>query len=110
MDSLKKTEDFSRCYKGGISKANRLFVMYYIQNGTDSNRIGISVSKKTGNSVTRHRLKRQIRESYRLHEAMFNSGLDIAVVVRRQAAESDYHSIESALLDLAGKLGILHDT
>ena len=109
MDSLKKTEDFSRCYSKGISKANRLLVMYCVNNGTDSSRLGISVSKKTGNSVVRHRLKRQIRESCRLHEKMFNSGLDIAVVVRRQAAESDYHGIESALLHLAKKLGILND-
>ena len=87
-----------------------MFVMYVYNNGTDSSRLGVSISKKTGNSVVRHRLKRQVKESIRLHENMFNSGLDIAVVVRRQAAESDYHGIENALLDLAGKLRIYNDT
>ena len=56
--------------------------MFIRENGLDHNRLGISVSKKTGNSVVRHRLTRLIRESYRLHEDMFSSGLDIVVTVR----------------------------
>ena len=56
--------------------------MFIRKNGLDHNRLGISVSKKTGNSVVRHRLTRLIRESYRLHEDMFSSGLDIVVTVR----------------------------
>ncbi len=56
--------------------------MFIRKNGLDHNRLGISVSKKTGNSIVRHRLTRLIRESYRLHEDMFSSGLDIVVTVR----------------------------
>lgn len=56
--------------------------MFIRENGLDHNRLGISVSKKVGNSVVRHRLTRLIRESYRLHEDMFSSGLDIVVTVR----------------------------
>jgi ribonuclease P protein component len=59
-----------------------------------------------GNSVVRHRITRLIRESYRLHEQMFNSGLDIAVIARPAAKDADYHRIESALLHLAGKAKI----
>jgi len=71
------------------------------ENGLEVNRIGISVSKKVGNSVVRHHVTRLVRESYRLHESMFNSGLDIVVVARKSAAEASYQDVESALLHLA---------
>ena len=77
--------------------------MYIKENGMERNRIGISVSKKVGNSVVRHRITRLVRESYRLHEAVFNSGLDIVIVARQSAASVGYEEIESALLHL-GKL------
>ncbi len=104
-ESLKKNSDFQNVYKNGRSFANRLLVMYVLENQTNCNRIGISVSKKVGNSVIRHHLARLIRESYRLHEDMFNSGLDIVVVARVTAKESTYSEIESALLHL----GHLHN-
>ena len=100
-ESLKKNKDFQNVYKKGRSYANRYLVMYTLGNETDGNRLGISVSKKVGNSVVRHRLTRLVRESYRLHEDMFNSGLDIVVVVRTTAREIGYREVESALLHLA---------
>ncbi|MGX8688319.1 MAG: ribonuclease P protein component [bacterium] len=106
MESLKKNEDFKRCYSTGKSYANRYLVLYVCGNGLGRNRIGISVSKKVGNSIVRHRVTRLIRESYRLHEQMFNSGLDMAVVARSAAKDADYHSIEKALLHLSGKAKI----
>ena len=78
-ESLKKSKDFQNVYNKGNSYANRLLVMYVLENHTDKNRLGISVSKKVGNSVIRHHLTRLIREGYRLQEDMFNSGLDIVV-------------------------------
>ena len=79
-ESLKKSKDFQNVYNKGNSYANRLLVMYVLENHTDKNRLGISVSKKVGNSVIRHHLTRLIREGYRLQEDMFNSGLDIVVI------------------------------
>ena len=102
-DSLKSNFDFKNVYSNGKSFANRLLVMYVLENGTEFNRIGISVSKKVGNSVVRHHLTRLLRESYRLHEAVFNSGLDIVVVARVSSKDASYKDIESALLHL-GKL------
>ena len=102
-ESLKKNHQFQFVYKNGISYANKYLVMYMKENGTDRNRIGISVSKKVGNSVVRHRVTRLVRESYRLHEAVFNSGLDIVIVARPSAASVGFNEIESALLHL-GKL------
>jgi ribonuclease P protein component len=102
MESLKKNQDFQNVYKNGKSYANKYLVMYVLKNDKEKNRIGISVSKKVGNSVIRHHLTRLIRESYRLHEDMFNSGLDIVVIARVTAKDVDYHQIESSLLHLGG--------
>jgi len=106
-ESLKKNEDFKNVYNKGTSKGNKYLVMYVVRNDQNINRLGISVSKKVGNSVVRHHLTRLLRESYRLHEDMFSSGLDIAVVVKTGAAECGYHEIESALLHLAKLHNIL---
>ena len=102
-ESLKKNRDFQSVYKKGVSFGNKFLVMYVMDNQTEKNRLGISVSKKVGNSIVRHRVTRLVRESYRLQEAMFNSGLDIVVVARNSAASVGYSEIESALLHL-GKL------
>lgn len=100
-ESLKKNKDFRNVYENGKSYANRYLVMYALKNGTESNRLGISVSKKVGNSVVRHRLTRLIREVYRLHEDTFNSGLDVVVIARVSAKDISYHQVESSLLHLA---------
>ena len=102
-ESLKKNKDFQQVYRHGTSKANRYLVMYVLENQYMKNRLGISVSKKVGNSVVRHRLTRLIRESYRLNEAEFENSLDIVVVARPQAKDRTYQEIESALMHLAGK-------
>ena len=106
-ESLKKNMDFQNVYKNGISYANKYLVMYVLKNESNKNRIGISVSKKVGNSVIRHRITRLIRESYRLQEEMFNSSLDIVVIARSTAREVGYKEIESALLHLGNLHGIL---
>jgi len=100
-ESLKKNHQFQFVYQNGKSQANKYLIMIIKENGTEKNRIGISVSKKVGNSVVRHHVKRLIRESYRLHESVFNSGLDIVIVARKTAAPAGYADIESALLHLA---------
>lgn len=106
--SLKKNYEFKNVYNHGVSYANRYLVMYVMNNQTDKNRIGISVSKKVGNSVIRHHLTRLVRESYRLHEELFNSGLDIVVVARVNAKDASYHDIEEALLHLGSLHKILN--
>ena len=106
-DSLKKNRDFQNVYRKGKSYANKYFVMYVLKNETEQNRLGISVSKKVGNSVIRHHLTRLVRESYRLHEDMFNSGLDIVVIARATAKNVGYKEVESALLHLGGLHGLL---
>ena len=99
-EGLKSNSDFSKVYKEGRSKANRYLVVNVRENGTDNNRLGVSISKKVGNSVYRHYFKRCVKESYRLHEKMFNSGLDIVVLARTGAKGIKYRDIESALMHL----------
>ncbi len=102
-ESLKKNRDFQTVYNKGKSLANSYLVMYVTENGLGKNRLGISVSKKVGNSIVRHRLTRLVRESYRLSEEHFRCGIDIVVIARKSAKGKDYHDIESALIHL-GKL------
>lgn len=106
-ESLKRNSDFQKVYREGKSYANRYLVMYVLENQTDRNRLGISVSKKVGNSVVRHRVTRLIRESYRLQEDMFNSGLDMVVIARKSAKDKTCREIESALLHLGKLHGII---
>ena len=98
--TLRKNEDFKEIYSTGKSYANKYLIMYVKKNQSDNNRVGISVSKRVGNSVIRHRITRLIRESYRLLEDKFESGLDIIVVARVGARGKQYSEIESALLHL----------
>ena len=103
-DHLKKNKDFQMVYRYGTSKANKYLVMYVRENQTDENRIGISVSKKVGNSVVRHHLTRLIREGYRLLEELFRRGIDVVIVARVNAKDCTYHEIERAIYHL----GTLH--
>ena len=102
-ESLKKNKDFQLTYKKGKSYANRYLVMYVRKNGTSSNRLGLSVSKKVGNSVVRHRVTRLLRESYRLQEDYFRRGYDLIIIARAGAKDKSYQEIESAMIHL-GKL------
>ena len=99
-ESLKKSEDFKKVYDEKKSYANKYLVVYLKENGLNRNRLGISVSKKVGNSVVRHRLKRLVKESFRLNEEKFLDGYDIVVVLRNAAKDKSYKEIESALLHL----------
>lgn len=104
-ESLKKNKDFQVVYRKGRSLANKYLVMYVMKNELKKNRMGISVSKKVGNSVVRHRLARLIRENYRLLEENFQCGYDIIIVVRVSAKEITFADMKSALIHL----GKLHD-
>jgi len=110
MERLRKNSQFSECYRAHISFADKYFVMYVRKNGESINRVGVSVSKKIGNSVVRHRVKRLIKEAFRNSEKMFNSGLDIVFVARKNAAEMSYDEAIKSLMGLAASHHILLQT
>ena len=101
FESIKKNSDFLKVYRQGKSYANKYLVMYVLETGMDKNRYGITVSKKVGNSVVRHRITRLIRESIRLNETNLEKGYDIVIVARNTAKDRKYLEIESAVLHLS---------
>lgn len=98
---------FTPVYRNGKRKADQHFVMYFLENGTGGNRLGITVSKKIGNSVIRSRVKRIIKEAYRLHENELRQGLDIVIVARQAAKDKKSTDMEYSLKRLGSRLGIL---
>lgn len=95
---IQKNEEFSRVFKQGTSVANRQFVLYHMKKeGQATFRLGLSVSKKVGNAVTRNRVKRCIREAFRLHSDKLDT-FDYIVIARKPAAEMTFQEIEQSLL------------
>lgn len=109
-EGLKKNIDFGKVYRRGKSRANHQLVLYIMKNGTDMNRLGISVSKKVGNSVVRHRVKRLIKEIYRLHERQFARGYDIVFIARMDAKGRTFAEMEKSILHISEMLGIYLNT
>lgn len=99
--SLAKNRDFQNVYRTGKSLANKYLVLYKKKRDDEGeNRVGISVSRKVGNSVVRHRIKRLIKESYRLNCGQAVGGYDLVVIAREKSNGRTYQEIENALLSL----------
>ena len=101
--SISKNFEFLNVYHHGKSYANRYLVMYLLKNGSSENRYGITVSKKVGNSVVRHRVTRLINEE------KFARGYDIVIIARNTAKGKKYSDISGAFLHLGKMHGILRD-
>ena len=106
--SLKYNHIFQRLYRTN-GQANGLLVLYARKNRTGVNRVGITVSKKLGKAHIRNRIRRRVREVYRLNEAAFRPGWDIVVVVRGKAIDASFAQLTESYLALAKRAGILVD-
>ena len=104
--SLKLNHIFRRLYHTS-GQADAFLVLYARRNRTEGNRVGITVSKKLGKAHIRNRIRRRIREVYRLNEDMFQPGWDIVVVARSKALEASFDRLTASYLSLAKKAGIL---
>lgn len=104
--SLKLNHIFRRLYRSN-GQANSCLVLYARKNRTETNRVGITVSKKLGKAVVRNRVRRRIREIYRLNEEKFLSGWDIVIVARSRAVEVSFQKLNESLLSLAERADIL---
>ena len=104
--ALKLNHIFRRLY-GTNGQANGYLVLYARRNRTQCNRVGITVGKKLGGAVVRNRVRRRLREVYRLNEAAFSPGWDIVVVARSRCINADFAKLTNAYLSLAEKAGIL---
>ncbi len=106
-DTIKKNYEFRRLYNRGKSKVSPYLALYAIEKKKGPRRLGITVSTKVGCAVIRNRVRRRIREAFRLNEARFSDCADIIVVARVRAKDATYAQIEKSLLSLAEELGIL---
>ena len=104
--SLKLNHIFRRLYRTN-GQANSYMVLYARKNRTGTNRVGITVSKKLGKAVVRNRVRRRIREAYRLNEEQFLPGWDIVIVARSRAVEVSFQKLTESLLSLSQRSGIL---
>ena len=104
--SLKLNHIFQRLYRTS-GQANGYLVLYARRNRTNTNRVGITVSKKLGHAVVRNRIRRRLREVYRLNEDKFQPGWDIVVVARTRAVYADFAQLTDAYMTAARKAGIL---
>lgn len=104
--SLKLNHIFRRLYATS-GHANGYLVLYARPNRSHINRVGITASKKLGHAVVRNRVRRRLREIYRLNEALFAPGWDIVVVARSRCIDADFQKLTHAYLSLAQKAGVL---
>ncbi len=105
--SLNKNYEFHRLYNKGKSAASPLLILYCRKNGRPFNRLGITVSKKIGKAVHRNKLRRRIRETYRINEGSFVPGWDIIVVARVKGRFAPYSALSEDFLSLAARLGLI---
>lgn len=106
--SLKLNHIFRRLYRSN-GQAGPFLILYARRNRTGVNRVGITVSKKLGKAHIRNRIRRRLREVYRLNETMFQPGWDIVVVARARALNADFGELTRSYLSLARKAGILRE-
>ena len=105
--TVKENYEFRRIYRKGRSAVSPCLVVYCQKNRRGQSRLGVTVSTKLGHAVVRNRIRRRLREIYRLHERQIARGYDLVVVSRVRACTADYHQLEAAFLSACAQLGLL---
>ena len=95
---VKKEKDFSAIFKEGKSFSNRKFVIYRLENDEQHFRVGLSVSKKLGNAVTRNQIKRRIRHILIEYKNQLVENVDFVVIARKGVEILEYAEMEKNLL------------
>lgn len=105
--TIKSNRDFQRLYRRGRSAVSPTLVIYWQKNREGASRLGITTGTKLGHAVVRNRVRRQLREIYRLNRDKLVPGRDIVIVARVRAVSAGYHVMERDFLRTARKLGLL---
>ena len=105
--TIKKNYEFKRLYNKGKSSASQYVAVYCRSNGTNFSRLGITVSGKIGGAVIRNRIRRRLKEIYRLNEKSLKPGFDIVIAARKKCIYATYHEIETSVLTVFRKLNLL---
>ncbi|MBS5432655.1 MAG: ribonuclease P protein component [Firmicutes bacterium] len=107
--TLKKNSEFRRLYSKGKSAVTPYMVLYCRRNRGGENRLGYTVSVKLGHAVTRNRVRRRLREIYRLNAPALRSGWDIVIVARQRCVGARYEKMNAAFLSACAELGLLKE-
>ena len=107
--TVKENGDFRRIYRRGRSAGSGGVVVYCLKNRKGMSRLGVTVSKKLGHAVVRNRVRRRIREIYRLNREKMLPGWDIIVVGRGRSVKGSYEKMNEAYLDCLGRLSLLRE-
>lgn len=111
VETLKKNKEFKTVFDRGKSLADRNIVVYFHRNSNNkSPKIGLVVSKKFGNAVRRNRLKRVIKEVFRLNSYKLIREYDLIVIPRYNNNEIIYEKMEKSFLKLCSKAGIIQSS
>ena len=96
-ERLLNRKDFVNLNQSGKRYHSAHFTVIFKQNGLGITRLGITVSKTTGNAVKRNRVKRLLREFFRLHKTHFPQGYDIVIAAKKGAYGLDFWKIKEEL-------------
>ena len=107
--TVKENYEFRRIYRKGKSAVSPQLVIYCQRNRRGHSRLGVSVSTKLGCAVVRNRVRRRIREIYRLNKAKMLPGYDLIVGARVRAVETDYQKLDRTYLRLLEQLDLLRE-
>lgn len=99
---LRKNMEFKRVYSGGKNYWNRNLILYVRKNGLQNSRIGITITKKIGNAVVRNRIRRRIKEIYRLKLGNIKNGYDLILIPKKNVIDISYKDLESAMIHIVG--------
>ncbi|MBR6569117.1 MAG: ribonuclease P protein component [Clostridia bacterium] len=105
--SLKENRDFRRLYGSKTNVVNPYMAVYCRKNKLGMNRLGLTVGTKVGHAVVRNRVRRRLREAYRMQEAGILKGYDIVIVARVRAAGAAYQALYSSLADSLVRLKLM---
>jgi len=108
--SLTKNYEFRRLYSKGKTAASKTVVVYCLRNSKAENKLGITVSAKLGGAVQRNRIRRRLKEIYRLNEHTLKAGYNIVIVARQRSRYAGWRELESSVLSLFRKLGLTTDS
>ena len=107
---IKENHVFRSLYAKGKSAARKDMVLYVRRHRSPAvNHLGITVSVKLGCAVVRNRIRRRLREVYRLNETRLKGGFDIVIVGRRAAEEMPFDQLQTDFLRLCKQLGLLEE-
>ena len=105
--SLTRNHEFRRLYSKGKNAASHCVVVYCAKNGKNENCLGITVSSKLGNAVLRNRIRRRLKEIYRLNEHLLKTGYNIVMVARSGSRNAGWNDLGCSVLSLFRKLDLI---